>query len=73
MLKYNYIAEITIILSSIATSAITKTVALTVIWLRYPIPKAFAAEDVCGSLSKQLVLKEEENNVFAAICSISEW
>ena len=42
-------------------------------WLRYPIAKAFAAEDVCGSLSKQLVLKVEENNVFAAICSISEW
>ena len=47
------IAEITeILLSSIATTAIPTSVALTGIELLYSIPTAFATATVCGSLSK---------------------
>ena len=53
----NYInaAEITeILLSSIATTATTTSVALTGIGLTFLIPTAFATATVCGSLSKTI-------------------
>ena len=56
----NYInaAEITeILLSSIATTATTTSVALTGIGLTYSIPTAFATATVCGSLSKTIKTK----------------
>ena len=47
------VAEITeIVLSSIATTATSTSVALTGIGLPYSIPTAFATATVCGSLSK---------------------
>ena len=58
--KKNYInvAEITeILLSSIATTATTTSVALTGIGLTYSIPTAFATATVCGSLSKTINTK----------------
>ena len=49
------VAEITeILLSSIATTAKTTSVALTGIGLPYSIPTAFATATVCGSLSKTI-------------------
>ena len=51
--NYINIAEITeIVLSSIATTATTTSVALTGIGLPYSIPTAFATATVCDSLSK---------------------
>ena len=49
------VAEITeIVLSSIATTATSTSVALTGIGLAYSIPTAFASATVCGSLSKTI-------------------
>ena len=51
--NYINVAEITeIVLSSIATTATSTSVALTGIGLPYSIPTAFATTNVCGSLSK---------------------
>ena len=56
--NYIHVAEITeIVLSSIATTATTTSVALTGIGLAYSIPTAFAAATVCGSLSKTINTK----------------
>ena len=56
--NYINVAEITeIVLSSIATTATTTSVALTVIGLAYSIPTAFATATVCGSLSKTINTK----------------
>ena len=56
--NYINVAEITeILLSSIATTATTTSVALTGIGLPYSIPTAFATETVCGSLSKTINTK----------------
>ena len=58
--NYINVAEITeIVLSSIATTATSTSVALTGIGLAYSIPTAFATEAVCGSLSKTIILKLE--------------
>ena len=45
------------VLSSIATTATSTSVALTGIGLPYSMPTAFATATVCFSLSKQLILK----------------
>ena len=51
--NYNNVAEITeIVLSSIATTATSTSVALTGIGLPYSIPTVFATATACGSLSK---------------------
>ena len=51
--NYINVAEITeMLLSSIATTATSTSVALTGIRLPYSIPTAFATATVCGSLSK---------------------
>ena len=56
--NYINVAEITeILLSSIATTATTTSVALTGIGLPYSIPTAFATATVCGSLSKTIITK----------------
>ena len=56
--NYINIAEITeIVLSSIATTATSTSVALTGIGLPYSIPTAFATATVCGSLSKTVNTK----------------
>ena len=56
--NYFNVAEITgIVLSSIATTATTTSVALTGIGLPYSIPTAFATATVCGSLSKTINTK----------------
>ena len=56
--NYINVAEITeILLSSIATTATTTSVALTGIELPYSIPTAFATATVCGSLSKTINTK----------------
>ena len=56
--NYINIAEITeIVLSSIATTATTTSVALTGIGVPYSIPTAFATAIVCGSLSKTINTK----------------
>ena len=56
--NYINIAEITeILLSSIATTATSTSVALTGIELPYSIPTSFAAAIVCGSLSKTINTK----------------
>ena len=56
--NYINVAEITeILLSSIATTAITTSVALTGIGLPYSIPTAFSTATVCGSLSKTINTK----------------
>ena len=56
--NYINIADITdIVLSSIATTATSTSVALTGIGLRYSIPTAFATATVCGSLSKTINTK----------------
>ena len=56
--NYTNVAEITeILLSSIATTATTTSVALTRIGLPYSIPTAFATATVCGSLSKTVNTK----------------
>ena len=56
--NYINVAEITeIVLSSIATTATTTSVALTGIVLPYSIPTAFATATVCGSLSKTINTK----------------
>ena len=53
--NYIKVAEITEkLLSSIATTATTTSVALTGIGLPYSIPTAFATATVCGSLSKTI-------------------
>ena len=55
---YINVAEITeILLSSIATTATTTSVALTGIGLPYSITTAFATATVCGSLSKTINTK----------------
>ena len=52
--NYNNVADITeIVLSSIATTATSTSVALTGIGLPYSIPTAFATATGCGSLSKK--------------------
>ena len=56
--NYIYVAEITeTVLSSIATTATSTSVALTGIGLPYSIPTAFATATVCGSLSKTINIK----------------
>ena len=56
--NYINVAEITeILLSSIATTATTTSVALTGIGLPYSTPTAFATATVCGSLSKTIITK----------------
>ena len=56
--NYINVAEITqILLSSIATTVTTTSVALTGIVLPYSIPTAFATVTVCGSLSKTINTK----------------
>ena len=56
--NYINVAQITkIVLSSIATTATTISVALTGIGLPYSIPTAFATATVCGSLSKTINTK----------------
>ena len=56
--NYFNVAEITeIVLSSIATTATSTSVALTGIGLPYSIPTAFATATVCGSLSKTINTK----------------
>ena len=56
--NYINVAEITeILLSSIATTATTTSVAFTGIGLPYSIPTAFATATVCGSLSKTINTK----------------
>ena len=56
--NYINVAEIKeILLSSIATTATTTSVALTGIGLPYSIPTAFATATVCGSLSKRINTK----------------
>ena len=56
--NYIIIAEITkILLSSIATTATSTSVALTGRGLPYSIPTAFATATVCGSLSKTINTK----------------
>ena len=56
--NYINVAEITeILLSSIAKTATTTSVALTGIGLPYSIPTAFATATVCGSLSKTINTK----------------
>ena len=56
--NYVNVAEITeIVLSSIATTATTTSVALTGIGLAYSIPTAFATATGCGSLSKTINTK----------------
>ena len=56
--NYISVAEITkIVLSSIATSATSTSVALTCIGLTFSIPTAFARATVCGSLSKTINAK----------------
>ena len=56
--NYINVAEITeIVLTSIATTATSTSVALTGIGLLYPIPTAFATATVCGSLSKTINTK----------------
>ena len=56
--NYINVAEITeILLSSIATTLTTTSVALTGIGLPYSIPTAFATATVCGSLSKTINTK----------------
>ena len=56
--NYFNVAEITeILLSSIATTATTTSVALTGIGLPYSIPTAFATATVCGSLSETINTK----------------
>ena len=56
--NYINVAEKTeILLSSIATTATTTSVALTGIGLPYSIPTAFATATVCGSLSKTINTK----------------
>ena len=56
----NYITEITeILLSSIATTATTTSVAITRIGLPFSIPTAFATAPFCGSLSKTINTKRE--------------
>ena len=56
--NYIKVAEITeIVLSSIATTATSISVALTGIGLVYSIPTAFATATVCGSLSKTINTK----------------
>ena len=53
--NYIDVAELTeIVLSSIATTATSTSVALTGIGLPYSIPTAFATATVCGSLSKTI-------------------
>ena len=55
---YINVAEITeIVLSSIATTAKSTSVALTGIGLPFSIPTAFATATVCGSLSKTINTK----------------
>ena len=56
--NYIIIAEITkILLSSIATTATSTSVALKGIGLPYSIPTAFATATVCGSISKTINTK----------------
>ena len=56
--NYINVAEITeILLSSIATTATSTSVALTGMRLTYSIPTAFATATVCGSLSKTINTK----------------
>ena len=56
--NYINVAEITeILLSSIATTATTTSVALTGIGFPYSIPTAFATATVCGSLSETITTK----------------
>ena len=58
--NYIDVAEITeIVLSSIATTATSTSVALTGIRLPYSIPTAFATAKVCGSLPKTINTKIE--------------
>ena len=56
--NYINVAEITeTVLSSLATTATSTSVALTGIGLPYSIPTAFATATVCGSLSKTINTK----------------
>ena len=62
--KYINVAEITeIVLSSIATTATSTSVALTGRGLPYSIPTAFATATVCGSSSKTIKTKIRNKNI----------
>ena len=62
--NYINVAEITeIVLSSIATTATSTSVALTGIGLPYSIPTVFAPATVCGSLSKTINIKVRNKNI----------
>ena len=62
--NYFNVAEITeIVLSSIATTATSTSVALTSIGLAYSIPTAFATATVCGSLSKTINTKIRSKSI----------
>ena len=62
--NYTNIDEITeIVLSSIATTATTISVAITGIGLPYSIPTAFATANVCGSLSKTVKTKIKNKKI----------
>ena len=61
--NYFNVAEITeIVLSSIATTATSTSVALTGIGLPYSILTAFATATICGSLSKTFDTKIRKKN-----------
>ena len=62
--NYIKVAEITEIkLSSIATTATSRSVALTGIGFPYSIPTAFATATVCGSVSKTINTKIKNTNL----------
>ena len=55
---YINIAQITLFaLTSIATTAISSSIALISMSSSYSVPAVFATATVCGSLSKKLMLK----------------
>ena len=72
--NYFNVAEITeIVLSSIATTATTTSVALTGLGLPYSIPTAFATATVCGSLSKTINTKIRNKIIkYSQMCILSE-
>ena len=72
--NYINVAEITqIVLSSIATTATTTSVALTGIRLPYSIPTAFATATVCGSLSKTINTKIRNKIIkYSQMCILSK-
>ena len=62
--NYINVAEITeILLSSIATTATSTSLAITDIGLPYSIPTAFATAAVCGSLKKTINTKKRNKTI----------